>query len=117
MELSKSKMKKLFPYLLQEIEENKDSQLKLVIRKKHHSKLSKYSYELKNPDVISFIRRCRTKSEALEIIDYCERRGEISSEYAEELREQLEKKGLRSFGPYKPPGYYFKLGKVVEGFE
>jgi len=60
------------------------------------------------PDVIDFIRRCDTEEEALEIIDYLERRGEITSERAEELRRQLRERGVRSFGEKKEPGYYLR---------
>jgi len=47
-------------------------------------------------------------AQAREIIDYLERKGRITPEYAEKLRRQLKEKGLRSFGPKKEPGYYFK---------
>lgn len=62
--------------------------------------------ELKNPDVISFIRRCKNKEEAIEIIDYMLRRSEITEEYANELKDQLKTDGLSSFGFKKLPGYY-----------
>ena len=47
------------------------------------------------PDVIDFIRRCDTEEQALEIIDFLEKRGEISREYANKLRRQLKEKGLK----------------------
>jgi len=50
------------------------------------------------PTVIDFLRRCDTDEQALEIINYFERRGEISEEYAAELRVQLVRYGVRSFG-------------------
>lgn len=62
------------------------------------------------PDVVDFIRRCGTDEEAYEIVDYMEKRGEISVKYAEKLRKQLREKGVRSFGPKKEDGYYFKHG-------
>lgn len=62
------------------------------------------------PDVIDFIRRCDTAEQAAEIIDYMERRGEISKKDAEKLRSQLQEKGVRSFGPKKEENYYFKHG-------
>jgi len=65
------------------------------------------------PDAIAFIRRCDTEEQALEIIDYLERKGEITSDYAEKLRRQLKEKGLRSFGPKKEPGYYFKQAGYI----
>ncbi len=59
-----------------------------------------------SPDVIDFLRRCTTEDEALEIIDFLEKQGEINAVHAEELRNQLRRKGLRSFGSQKSWGYY-----------
>jgi hypothetical protein len=59
-----------------------------------------------SPDVIDFLRRCTTQDEALEIISFLEKRGEINAVHAEELREQLRSRGLRSFGTKKSWGYY-----------
>ncbi|RLF24438.1 MAG: DUF2095 domain-containing protein [Thermoprotei archaeon] len=95
----------MFPHLAKEIE---DGVMTFPIGGVRWSNRSEEYDELRNPDVISFIRRCRTEKEAEEIIDYMERRGEISHEYAESLRRQLREKGLRSFGEYKPYGYYFR---------
>jgi len=67
------------------------------------------------PDVVAFIRRCDTEEEALEIIDYMEKRGRISPEYADKLRKQLREEGLRSFGPKKEPGYYFREAGYLRG--
>lgn len=61
-----------------------------------------------NPDVIDFLRRCDTVEEAEEIIEYLERRGEITKERAEELRKRLCEGGTRSFGEKKEPGYYLR---------
>ncbi len=60
-----------------------------------------------DPDVIDFIRRCDTKDQALEIIDYLENIGDINTIEGKKLRKQLEKDGLRSFGPKKEQGFYF----------
>ena len=59
-----------------------------------------------SPDVIDFLRRCTTEDEALEIIDFLEKRGEINSNHAKELRNQLKDQGLRSFGTKKSWGHY-----------
>ncbi|MEM2740106.1 MAG: DUF2095 family protein [Candidatus Bathyarchaeia archaeon] len=72
--------------------------------------------ELRNPDAVSFLRRCDTDEEAYEVIDYLERKGEISKEYAESLRRQVRERGVRSFGSRKPMGYYllkYYYGKDV----
>ncbi|MCW4009783.1 MAG: DUF2095 domain-containing protein [Candidatus Bathyarchaeota archaeon] len=63
-----------------------------------------------NPTVVDFMRRCDTNAQAEEIISYMQKRGEITEEYACELRVQLKKDGLRSFGPKKEENYYFKEG-------
>ena len=60
------------------------------------------------PDVVGFIRRCGNAEEAKEIIDFLEKRGEISHEYAVKLHTQLQERGLRSFGSKKECGYYFR---------
>ncbi|MCD6248077.1 MAG: DUF2095 family protein [Hadesarchaea archaeon] len=64
---------------------------------------AQHGYE---PTVVDFIRRCDTDQQALEIIDFLERRGEISRDYAKSLRLQLKCFGLRSFGSKKEAGYY-----------
>ena len=59
-----------------------------------------------NPTVIDFLRRCETDEEALEIINWMEKRGEITHEMAKELRVTLVEKGVRAFGPKKEWGWY-----------
>lgn len=63
-----------------------------------------------NPQAVDFIRRCDTEAQVEEIITYLEKKGEITSEYASQLRRQLKKDGVRSFGPKKEEDYYFREG-------
>ena len=63
-----------------------------------------------DPDAIDFIRRCTSDDQAYEIIEYLEKRGEVTKEQAEELCKQLKEEGLRSFGRKKDPGYYEREG-------
>jgi len=63
-----------------------------------------------NPQAVDFIRRCDTEVQAEEIISYLEKRGEITKEYAKELRCQLKRDGVRSFGSKKEEYHYFKEG-------
>jgi hypothetical protein len=65
-----------------------------------------------NPTAVDFIRRCDTLAQAEEIVSFLLKRGEIAEDYAEELRDQLRKDGLRSFGPKKENDYYFKQGGI-----
>ena len=59
-----------------------------------------------SPDVVDFLRRCSTDDEAMEIITFLEKRGELKSVHAKELRKQLRSQGVRSFGSKKTWGYY-----------
>ena len=63
-----------------------------------------------NPTAVDFIRRCDTEVQAKEIIDYLEKKGEITKEYADELRCKMKAEGVRCFGPKKEEYYYFKEG-------
>jgi len=62
------------------------------------------------PTAVDFIRRCDTEAQAKEIIDYLQKKGEITKEYADELRSKLKAEGVRCFGPKKEEYYYFKEG-------
>jgi hypothetical protein len=65
-----------------------------------------------NPCAVDFIRRCDTEAQAEEIIAYLQKKGEITPEYAEELRCQLKREGVRSFGPKKEENHYFREGGI-----
>ncbi|MCL2359287.1 DUF2095 family protein [Candidatus Bathycorpusculum sp.] len=65
-----------------------------------------------NPQAVDFLRRCDTADQAEEIIAYLQKKGEVSEEYAKELRSQLKKSGVRSFGPKKEENYYFHEGGI-----
>ncbi|MCD6096557.1 MAG: DUF2095 family protein [Thermoprotei archaeon] len=103
--MSWDEFKRKFPHLAKEIE---DGVMTYRIGGVRWSRNSEEYDELRNPDVISFIRRCNTVEEAEEVISYMERRGEITKNYADLLRKQLREKGLKSFGEHKEPGYYFR---------
>jgi len=60
------------------------------------------------PTATDYLRRCDNDKQAEETINYLEKKGEISSEYADQLRKTLKEKGLRSFGPKKEHDYYLK---------
>jgi hypothetical protein len=113
MDIEKKRFRKMFPNLAQELD-NGNCGTKInsccsdtpngeqVVSKKFVN----YS-----PDVIDFLRRCDKAEQAEEIIDYMEKMKEISCEYATKLREQLNKKGVRSFGSKKEDDYYLKQDK------
>jgi len=65
-----------------------------------------------NPQAVDFLRRCDTEAQAEEIIIYLHKKGEINAEYAEQLRCQLKKEGVRAFGPKKEENHYFREGGI-----
>ncbi|MGC8936614.1 MAG: DUF2095 family protein [Candidatus Methanomethylicaceae archaeon] len=96
---SKEELKKDFPNLVKELEDAESIEnLNIKIDRSR-------GY---TPNVIDFIMRCEKNEEAIEIIDYLEKRKEITSAYAESLRKQVNEKGVRSFGKKRTPGYYFR---------
>jgi hypothetical protein len=110
MDIKKEKLQKMFPNLTQEIEsgncKTKISSVRSDVTTGEKAVAKKFvGY---TPDVIDFLRRCDKTEQAEEIIDYMEKKKEISCEYATKLRKQLKKKGVRSFGSKKEDDYYLK---------
>jgi hypothetical protein len=114
METDKKAFKKMFPHLSKELEledskvainsvrTDADAAENAVLDKFHNY----------NPTVVDFIRRCDTEKQAEAIITYLEKQDELTTEYAEALRQQLKKEGVRSFGSKKEDNYYFKQGGI-----
>jgi len=109
MEIDKEKFKRMFPNLAREMA-NDDNRITITSVRSDIESGEKIvsSFRGYNPDVIDFLRRCDSEEQANEIIDYLERRKEISGKYAAQLRRQLKEKGVRSFGSKKEDGYYLK---------
>lgn len=115
MELNREAFKKTFPNLARELEsdENKIEISSVRTDVKTGEKASSGRFIHYMPDVIDFIRRCDTAKQAGEIIDYMEKKGEIKEQYAQKLRRQLRRKGVRSFGPKKEENYYLNHGELA----
>jgi len=96
---SKEELKRDFPNIVKEIEET-PSEENLSVKVDRSRGYT--------PNVIDFIMRCDKNEEAIEIIDYLEKRKEITPAYASSLRKQINEKGVRSFGKKRTPGYYFR---------
>jgi len=89
----------------QEIEDNIEKEKQLS--EKTGSTFDPNKFIGYDPDVVDFIRRCDTIDQALEIIDYLENIGDISTTEGKKIRKQLNTDGLRSFGSKKEKGFYF----------
>jgi len=108
--IDKERFRKLFPHLAEEMENGK-SRVHIDhyrTRVNPEDRLTNRRWAGYNPDILDFICRCDTEEEAEEIIAYMEEQGEITAERVSELREQLQKEGLRSFGDRKKPDFYHR---------
>jgi hypothetical protein len=130
MAIDKKSIKKIFPHLYEELEsgevkvpinavrknpleaeaaavgeECEDCTEEEFVRTETPDKLRHF-----NPSAVDFIRRCDTVAQAEEIISYLQKKGEITKENAEQMRCQLKRDGVRSFGPKKEEYHYFKEG-------
>lgn len=114
MTFGKEALKRLFPNLAKEVESDENGCAVNSARTDTSAgeRATSKGFTHYEPDVIDFIRRCDTSEQAEEIIAFMERKGEIQKQYANELREQLKSKGIRSFGPKKEQDYYLKHGEL-----
>ncbi len=112
MRIERKRFGKMFPHIAKEMEGEEQGveidSIRSDIQTGETASPSKFATYM--PDVIDFIRRCDNEQQAEEIINYLERRGEVSRNYAQKLKRQLKEKGVRSFGTKKEEGYYLKQG-------
>jgi hypothetical protein len=104
-EITEKDFEEQFPVLFKEIREGEkgisESDMRTTSGSKKERKFQGYM-----PGVVDFICRCKTEEEALEIIDYMLKKGDLTKEYADMLKKQLKEKGLEFFGEHRSPGYY-----------
>ena len=108
MELDKKRFRKMFPNLADEMETDENRVKISYVRSDVGvaERASAKRFDNYIPDAVDYIRRCDHVKQAEEIINYLEKRHEITVEYAQKLRKQLKTKGVRSFGPKKQDDYY-----------
>lgn len=71
------------------------------------SKEEKIAY---TPDVVDYIRRCDTLTQANEIVDFLAKQGEISPGQGRAIKAKLKADGIRSFGAKKEKDHYLHHG-------
>ena len=105
MEFDEREFKRKFPHLYEELEdstsEGKDNLESCEVQDAEPDTSDKYS-----PEATSYIRRARSNDEAIEIVDYLEKRGELSANDASSIIKQIRERGVRSFGSLKTWGHY-----------
>jgi hypothetical protein len=114
LQLNRKSLKKMFPNLAEELQadENRVAVNSVRTDSQTAERVVGEGYVHYSPDVIDFLRRCDTRKQAEEIIEYLAKKGEITGEYARRLRKQLMQKGVRSFGTKKEDNYYLKHGEL-----
>jgi hypothetical protein len=114
MEFNKKSFKRMFPNLAQEMEVDQNAVAHSSVRSDvpAEERSSTKTFDNYMPDAIDFIRRCDSEKQAEEIINFLEKRHEITLEYAQKLRKQLRTKGVRSFGPKKHDDYYSREAMI-----
>jgi len=106
--------KKKYPHLSREIEESLGESrvpvggIRQRASKGEENVEKQERFQGYSPGAVDFLRRCRTEEEGMEVIGYLEKRGEISANYALELRSQLLQHGIRSFGERKEKWNHYK---------
>jgi hypothetical protein len=105
MEFDEREFKRKFPHLYEELEdspptEEADSESPESMDTEK-DKSGEYI-----PEFRSYIRRARTNDEAVEVVNYLRKRGELSEKHASGLLKQIKEQGVRSFGSLKTWGYY-----------
>ncbi len=104
-EIEDEEFKDVFPALFREIKDGEKGIMKVEQRTSAGSKKER-KFKGHTPSTIDFICRCKTEQEAEEIIDYLLKKGDITEELANNLKKQLQEKGLEYFGEHRGPGYY-----------
>jgi hypothetical protein len=116
-EMTRDSFRKKYPNLSREMDESEAVEIEgeeeeepeeegaAEGEKKDRVAMDSHGYD---PTVFDFLARCNTDKQALEIIDYLERRGELTKEQALSLRQTLHQKGVRSFGEKRGAGHYDK---------
>jgi len=114
MEFDKKRFKQMFPNLANEMDTNQNrvaiSSVRSDVSAGERASVKRFDNYM--PDAVDFIRRCDNEKQAEEIINFLEKRQEISRDYAQRLKRQLRTKGVRSFGPKKQDDYYSREGIV-----
>jgi len=115
MEFNKKRFKQMFPNLANELDTDQNRVAISSVRSDISTgerRASAKRFDNYTPDAIDFIRRCDNEKQAEEIIEFLEKRQEISHEHAQRLKKQLRTQGVRSFGPKKQDDYYSCAGVV-----
>lgn len=94
------------------IDEVKEDLITSTLRNEDKQEVDPFSdYE---PNIFDYLCRAQTEDEGLEIINFLEKQHHLSNKSADELRKTLLQDGIRSFGPFRSTGYYFRRAAEIK---
>jgi hypothetical protein len=97
MEFEPTQFKQDFPHLAEELQGSRAAYSMDAVRWDEEANIQEEILPPEEPDIKSLLRRSKTEAEALEIIKYFEKRGEISPQEASKYISILNSKGLPAF--------------------
>ena len=104
-------LRRSFPALADELEEEGTKSFKIDgVRTMSEESDEGQEKQTFTPDVVDYIRRCDTIPQAIEIVDFLEKRGEITAAQAKAIKSQIKTEGIRSFGAKKEKDHYLRHG-------
>lgn len=100
-----------FPALAEELEEGGTKSFKIDgVRTMSEESDQGQEKQTFTPDVVDYIRRCDTVPQAIEIVDFLAKQGEITAAQAKAIKSQIKAEGIRSFGAKKEKDHYLHHG-------
>jgi hypothetical protein len=105
------KFRQNFPALSKELEEGGTKSFKIDgVRMMSEEPEQGQERPTFTPDVVDYIRRCDTVPQAIEIVDFLTKQGEITATQAKAIKSQIKTEGIRSFGSKKEKDHYLHFG-------
>ena len=105
MDFDDREFKRKFPHLYEELEDSTSGESEDSDNPRSQDAEPDVS-DTYSTDAISYIRRARTNEEAIEVVSYLRKRGELSENDASGIIKQVKERGVRSFGSLKTWGHY-----------
>jgi len=112
------KLKEHFPALYQEIDQetmkfNLDEQYLGTNELETEEDSTSDPFTNYEPDIFDYLARARTEAEGNELVDFLENQKKITPQIAAEVRKKIKQEGIRSFGPWRAPNYYFQKAREI----
>jgi hypothetical protein len=105
MDFDDREFKRKFPHLYEELEDSTSGESENSESSEVQDSEPDVS-DIYTVDAISYIGRARTNEEAIEVVNYLRKKGELSENDSGSIIKQIKERGIRSFGSLKTWGHY-----------